>query len=918
MVGADHGQARAVDVGPCIDRDAVLGIDARAAGGQAEAGTNADADRQGEHERIDVLFGSRLDCQVAAGCDAGVERIGLNQEGILRAANLLADEVARHRDADRDAHADAASTKRGCGRSDRGLDRGLVAGLDRDVGCGVERAALGIGPGPAQDRVVGHRTGARHRQAAHAGGNRHRGGDRQRVDRRILGRSDRDRAGRSRDVGMADRRLDAAVDGIVGNRDADRHRHTDNAEAGGDRRCVGVGLDVRQVLRQQHHAAGADDRVGGVVAVDDRGHVGRDAVVGHRTGAADGQAQVQAAGHGHRASEDEGLDRLLALRRDRQVAERADGRVLEIGPHLQRRGVQADQFPGVGVAVVLTEGGDLVPLLLVAEVLRTRQTGERQREIGADALVDLAADEHVLAHLDGLGLVTREVVADGEVVAQVLVDIALAHARSDVHRLALDQGQHVVGGLVVVELIGVFGRADKVARQRHADRRADAGVGTNTHADRRGNDEGVDLRRVVGADADRARARQIAVQCVGVRAAEDDVLGPGAGTADRDAGRGADADRHRRGGGHGMDAGVAGGGDRQRGDRDRHVGDRGFDIGARNMRVNSVVDGVARQPDADGNGNAHRTEGHRHRCRHGDRIDVRLVVGFKRHAVGRDVDAAAAVDRTAHIDTDAVLGKDAGTTCRHARTHADGDAHRHRGRQHQRVDALVGQRRQLQLALGVHRRFNQVGMHLERRGRVVAGLPADKIATHGHADRRTDADRAADRHGHRQRHDGGRNAGRALGAQRDIARAVDQADIRAIGARLAQDHVLRHRAGAADGDARRADADADRRGRGGRDRVDGVPRHAERERVARCTGALQHVGLAIGGHQGPARAGHHRGEPQLVDQQPPGGRARVAVVDRAQVDVDRFGVADVSIDAPGNAAMAGGDLHGRALGQVDH
>ena len=232
-------------------------------------------------------------------------------------------------------------------------------------------------------------------------------------------------------------------------------------------------MDGGRVLREQADAGGGDDRIGGVVAVDEGRHAGRDAVVGRSTRTAEGQAEVQATGHRHRAREDEGVDRLVARGADQQCAARMDGGVCDVCRHLQRCVVQADDLPGVGVGEVLRDRRDLAPQFLVAVLSGVAQRRGRQVEF-RDVFVD--GGGAAAAHLDAVaGLDLRRAARAGVVVghrggrAQVFVDIALAHAARHAHGVAVVQGLHVVGGKMDVCLLLVARRTDQVARQRNAD-----------------------------------------------------------------------------------------------------------------------------------------------------------------------------------------------------------------------------------------------------------------------------------------------------------------------------------------------------------------------------------------------------------------------------------------------------------------
>ena len=380
---------------------------------------------------------------------------------------------------------------------------------------------------------------------------------------------------------------------------------------------------------------------------------------------------------------------------------------------------------------------------------------------------------------------------------------------------------------------------------------------------------------------------------MGVDPADDDVLGPGARTADGNANGAADADRDRGREGHRIDLRVVAGGDRDR------ARTRIDDIGVFDGGQNLAVDGVARQGQTDGDGHAHSAEGRSHRRRAGEGMDARAVVGPQRHAVGVDGDRAEAlaVDDGGDIDADPVLGEHARATGGHAdgAPHGDGDG----AGEHERLNALVGQRNQFECPSGIDGRVDQLRLDLERRGHITARLPADEVARHGNADRHADAGRSADADGDRRSNHGRRNRGVADRAEADIAGAAEHAAL-GIGVGLSQHHVLRHGPRAADGNAgRAAEAGGDRGCR--RDGVDRALRNAD---LAGRAVQLEHEGLAVRRHERPALTGHQGRDLQRLGYEPVGA----GVVLGGEVDVFAVG-ADEAVD---DAAR----LHGGAFAQI--
>ena len=232
MVGRDERDTAAVDGALHVHRDAVFGVDPRAAGGDAGTGAGSECGGHRQHQRLDLLIGLSREAQVGAGGDVGVLGISVHVDRVA-----LADGVAR--DGHTDGHTEPAAARRDGGRSggDGRRNIGRVGGLESDstirVVRGLERAVQGIGLGTAENGVERHRTGTADRNGHDAAADRQRGGDRQRLDRCVFGRCDRDRAGAGSDIGVGDERIDAAVNGVIRERYADRQRNAGDAEGCG-------------------------------------------------------------------------------------------------------------------------------------------------------------------------------------------------------------------------------------------------------------------------------------------------------------------------------------------------------------------------------------------------------------------------------------------------------------------------------------------------------------------------------------------------------------------------------------------------------------------------------------------------------------------------------------------------------------
>ena len=663
-------------------------------------------------------------------------------------------------------------------------------------------------------------------------------------------------------IGVLDEGLDLVVDEVVGQADTDGHRQRARAEGCRHGHRTGVAVDAGIVLGVEADAVGRHAAVV-LVALDGGLHQHGDAVL--RTGAGTGQRRAsQAAGQGHRTSEDRGVD---VLRRARVETERTTG----LDVRVQAEGLHATG----GLQQV-----DLLPLRAVAEHL-LREPGPLGPGFVGGAV----------------GIVR----AHNDVVADVLENCAGIRAGSDLDGVALDDLGRVRGGGVGggVGLVGL--EADVVAGDGHTDGRTHPGIPADGQRKRGADHAGVDLGTVDGIDIDLADAADDAVVDKGARAAQDDVVGVGTGATDGHAHL-PEAGGDAGGEGHGVDLGQFGGRDGDAAAACRHA------IGVLDVGLDVAGDGVARQRDADRNRNAGDTaEGHRQRHRTGQRGDAGVVVCQQREAAAGNA-RRRAEDEGLDVDADLVLGVHA----RAGHGHAGGPAHGNgcRASDDDAVDALARVGRERDGARRLHAAVTEVGTHLGRCLAAGTGPPADEVLRHGDADGRTDAHAAA-ADGDGRGDNGGVHGGTALGVELHVADTAGrgaQLAVLGVGVDLGQHHVLRHCAGAADGHAgRAAETGGDRRRH--RHRVDGVAADADVVAVAH-----QHIGLAVGSDDRPALAGFDDGDLQRLDELPLAG---VAVILCRQVGVVGIG-ADVAVSAPDDAAAAeaGLDLDAGAFAQV--
>ena len=185
-----------------------------------------------------------------------------NRRGIVR---IPADEVAGHRDADRNADANAVSER---GRDGYGADCGVdlrsAVGLDFHRADGgthnAKRAVLHEGVCLRQDDVRRLRTTTADRHCVRvADRDGHRGRDRIGRDRRVIDGLDADRSAAGGDgAGIRYGCNDLVVDRVVGERHPDRDADGGAAVGSRQRRPHGGGRDRRLVLGQERHFGGRD------------------------------------------------------------------------------------------------------------------------------------------------------------------------------------------------------------------------------------------------------------------------------------------------------------------------------------------------------------------------------------------------------------------------------------------------------------------------------------------------------------------------------------------------------------------------------------------------------------------------------------------------------------------------------------
>ena len=542
-------------------------------------------------------------------------------------------------------------------------------------------------------------------------------------------------------------------------------------------------MDAGLVDRGDGHTRARDAQAG--VAVDQRGHLRRDAVVGHRAGAAGADGKTPAAGDGHRAGQDEGVDRLLTRGRDRDGAGGIDAAVVRRGADLQRQLIDVEQLPQVGVAVVLLQGRDLAPFADLAPLRGVGVVLRRQRGAGRD---------HERACAD------------------ILEELLVAVAKHTV------TGHHLVRRAVGVEVVAdgreVLG-AQRIAGRQHQIRLADELEDAVLHNAVDQHAGGLDTLAGFHFVADRGFRCQVVVAPLGVLHVEREIV---AEVLVDVAATGAAVHPHD----------VAFG-------QPQHIGrriHRGRKIAF--IGIQPRADQVARQRQADRRTDAtgRRTGADADRRSHDDGVDRRFVLGA-------DGDSARALHVAVgnvgvHAAVDAVLCQGAGAADADADNAggADGD----RRRKGHRVDGggvVRGHR-------DVARRGVDVGA-----ADVGADAAVDAVCRQREADRDPDAHRATHAHGHRNRASEGADQrgvvgghAHAVGRHRGVARALDAA------AHIDADAVFREHTRAAGTNADGAGG-ADRYRTRHHQRADGLVGQRDQRQVA--TGRHRRV-LELGPH----------------------------------------------------------------------
>ena len=800
-----------VDVRRNVRRHAVRGTPAGPA--QPDRGEPADrcGYRNGGDARVDRLVGRRSQFQGTGRVHAGIRevRTHVRVDGVLgdrrpdRQSNSTGQPA---RDRHRHAHRLCRNVR-------------VVRRPHGGIAQAGQHAAGGERLGAAVDRVRGEYARAAQGQAEPAHANRAGRRERRGVDGRALARFDPDVARGRADLRVADVAGNVVIHFVVGDADADGKRRGDDADGCGHRHRAGQRFDRRGVGGVEVNAASIDAPTV-LLAVDVGLHQRGDAVFGGCPGTTQ-RCTESPARQRHRASDNRCVNRLVGNGVERQGTDRVNVRVVDVCLHLGRVPIQADELPLRSIGVV--------------------QPREPVGIFGRGA---------------GTGTTARGRGPEEWRCADVAVHVARAGSGRDFHRLAVSQTRgsggdrrRIVTRRVVGRRAGVRCPADVVARDRHADRPADA-HDSATHSDRDAQNQGVDRRGVPGVDIHLPAAADGTAVDVGVRSGQDDVVGVGPRAAHAHAAGpepGGQRRRHR----HGPDAGGFGRRDRQacwcgRGDAViGRVGARA--VGPDDVGRDVAGDGVAGQRDAQRHRPADEPTGDAHRDRGRHRRDARVVAGVNRNAVRRDAATSIAVDVRLDIDADLVLRKHAGA--------AQGDArraspNRHRPRHHHRADRLPGHGVQRERAIGADARIGEVRLHLGRRFDAGTGRPADEVPRHCDADGCADASVPAPAHRGRKCDHHGRDCRGAGRAQRDIADA-DEVAVRPVGVSAAEDHVLGHRAGTAGRQARVA-ADPHCGGCSHGHRADRVAVNGNRAAI----GQSQGEGRAVGCNQRPALAGH--------------------------------------------------------------
>ena len=151
------------DAGQRFGVDHVAHIDARAGNPDTRLAAG-NRHGTGHVQRVDGLFGRRIDIDVAGGGDVAVFDIGKRPDRVARAAGLAADQVLRNRCTKRDTDACLAKPEGHGGRHSDCVDRTLVDCVDIDIATrGIDRRARDIGRGIRLDHVlaIGAGTGDR-------------------------------------------------------------------------------------------------------------------------------------------------------------------------------------------------------------------------------------------------------------------------------------------------------------------------------------------------------------------------------------------------------------------------------------------------------------------------------------------------------------------------------------------------------------------------------------------------------------------------------------------------------------------------------------------------------------------------------------------------------------------------------------
>ncbi len=258
----------------------------RARAGQADAGISAGrgGHRRRSHGGVDGLHGRGGHGQVAAHVGAAVDQGGADAHGlvVVGVANEVAGDGHAHRQR---AGAQAAQGhRRRCGDG-LGVDGGGVVGFDAQVAQAVDRAALHIGQGRAQDDVAGVYAGTAEAEAHAAARQRHGHGHGLGVDGGVGIGVDEDVAGvaggthrHQPGVHAVDEGGHVGVHAVEAHAHAHRQRHAHGAHGGRHGHGAGEGLDARGVVGANGHRGGLDATVV-QVAFDRSFHQGGDAVL---------------------------------------------------------------------------------------------------------------------------------------------------------------------------------------------------------------------------------------------------------------------------------------------------------------------------------------------------------------------------------------------------------------------------------------------------------------------------------------------------------------------------------------------------------------------------------------------------------------------------------------------------------------